>query len=279
VAEWSMTFYKRCQTAWAESNSLVCVGLDPEPGRTPSPLETLGKQQRVLAFCKGIIDATAAYAAAFKPQIAHFAAQSAEPVLAEVCAYIRTQYPKKLIILDAKRGDIGSTAKHYVAEAFERYEADAVTLSPYMGHDSIAPFLDQPGRGVFLLCRTSNAGGADLQDLPLANGRKVYEQIAHLASTRWNAGDNVGLVVGATVPADLAAIRVQAPELPLLIPGIGAQGGDLAATLRAGLTPEGGVFINASRSIIYASESENWQAAAAQAAQTLQDAINAQRQP
>lgn len=278
VAEWSMSFYKRCQASWAESSSLLCVGLDPEPGRLPLPLQATPKQEGVLQFCKGIIDATAPFACAFKPQIAHFAAQSAEPVLLELCRYVRAQYPGKLIILDAKRGDIGSTAKHYVTEAFERYGADAVTLSPYMGQDSIAPFLADPNKGVFLLCRTSNAGGADLQDLPLANGRKVYEEIAHLASAAWNGAENLGLVVGATVPSDLAAIRVHAPSLPLLIPGIGAQGGDLAATLKAGLTPAGGVFINASRSIIYASEGDDWLTAAASAAQGLRDAIETERQ-
>lgn len=272
-----MSFYRRCQTHWAEASSLLCVGLDPEPGRIPGPLQALPPHQALLAFCQEIIHATAPYAVAFKPQIAHFAAQGAERVLEQICGFIRSQHPSKLIILDAKRGDIGSTARHYAAEAFVRYGADAVTLSPYLGFDSLEPFLTEPDRGVFLLCRTSNTGGADLQDLALANGRRVFEQVAHLAATAWNAQGNVGLVVGATTPQSLAAVRALAPELPLLIPGIGAQGGDLTATLRAGLTPTGGLFINASRSILYASEGADWQEAAGREARTLRDAIQGER--
>ncbi len=273
VSKCRMSFYKRCQSIWADSHALVCVGLDPEPGRLPEPLRQVNSTDAVYAFCTGIVDATAHAAAAFKPQIAHFAAQGGEQVLERVCEYIRQRHPDKLIILDAKRGDIGSTARHYATEAFSRYQADAVTLSPYMGFDSITPFLERPDRGVFLLCRTSNAGGADLQDLPLNNGRRLYEQVAHLAASAWNEHQNIGLVVGATVPEDLAAVRVQAPALPILVPGIGAQGGDLRAVLKAGRTPSGGLFINASRSIIYASEGGDWQAAAQQAASSLLAAI------
>ncbi|MEY2775910.1 MAG: putative orotidine 5-phosphate decarboxylase [Pseudomonadota bacterium] len=253
------------------------MGLDPEPGRLPAPLRGVSTADAVFEFCRGIVDATAPFAAAFKPQIAHFAAQGAEAALEHLCHYIRDQHPSMLIILDVKRGDIGSTAKHYVTEAYSRYGADAATLSPYMGFDSIEPFLSQPDKGVFLLCRTSNAGGADLQDLPLLNGRRVFEQVAHLASAQWNALENLGLVVGATVPSDLASVRALAPTLPLLVPGIGAQGGNLSATLKAGLTPSGGLFINASRSIIYASESHDWQEAAAREARALRDAIEAER--
>jgi len=277
VAEWSMSFYNRCQSRWTEADSLLCVGLDPEPGRLPVPLKDLPSDQAIFEFCKGIVDATAPFAAAFKPQIAHFSAQGAEPVLQEVCRYIRQTQPAMLIILDAKRGDIGNTARHYATEAFQRYQADAVTLSPYMGFDSIEPFLDQPERGVFLLCRTSNAGGADLQDLALANGRRLFEQVALLCATEWSAQQNLGLVVGATVPDDIARVRQFAPQTPLLVPGIGAQGGDLAAALRAGCTPSGGLFVNASRSILYASIGEDWQQAAAREARTLRDAIQGER--
>jgi orotidine-5'-phosphate decarboxylase len=242
---------------------MLCVGLDPEPSRFPQSLRTLEPKAATEAFCRGIVDATAPFACAFKPQIAHFAALGAEAVLERLGQWVKAQYPKHLWILDAKRGDIGSTAQHYATEAFDRYGADAVTLSPYMGTDSLAPFLSHRDKGVFLLCRTSNPGGDDIQMQTLQSGERVFEMIARLAATRWNTGGQIGLVVGATYPTEVQRVRAIAPDLPLLIPGIGAQGGDLQATVAAAATPTGGMFINSSRAILYASAADDWQVAAA----------------
>jgi orotidine-5'-phosphate decarboxylase len=189
------------------------------------------------------------------------------------------------VILDAKRGDIGSTAEQYAREAFERYQADAVTLSPFMGFDSVEPFLRHAGKGVILLCRTSNPGGDDLQAQVLEGGERVYERIARLAAGPWNRNGQVGLVVGATYPAEVARVRELAPTLPLLIPGVGAQGGDAAATVRAGwrgtLGPGGGwvstgpIIVNSSRAVLYASAGADF----AQAARRVAEATRAQLLP
>ncbi|MEY3669759.1 MAG: orotidine 5-phosphate decarboxylase [Pseudomonadota bacterium] len=252
---------------------MLCVGLDPEPSRFPQGLSGLDRKAATEAFCRGIVEATAPFACAFKPQIAHFAALGAEDVLARLSHWVKATYPRHLWILDAKRGDIGSTAQHYATEAFDRYGADAVTLSPYMGTDSLAPFLQYPDKGVFLLCRTSNPGGDDIQMQTLASGERVFEHIARLAATRWNEGGHMGLVVGATYPAEVKKVRTIAPDLPLLIPGVGAQGGDLQATVAAAATASGGMFINSSRAILYASAADNWQEAAAAEAQKTRLAI------
>lgn len=268
-----MSFIQRCTQAWLVRKSMLCVGLDPEPSRYPKELQSREPREATEAFCKGIIQATASHTCAFKPQIAHFAAIGAEAVLERLGQWIKTEYPEHLWILDAKRGDIGSTAQHYATEAFHRYGADAVTLSPYMGTDSLEPFLGYRDKGIFLLCRTSNPGGDDLQMQTLQSGERVFEYIARLAAHRWNAHGQTGLVVGATYPAELARVRAIAPTLPLLIPGIGAQGGDLQATVAAAATPSGGIFVNSSRAILYASAGTDWQRAAAQEARITQAAL------
>jgi orotidine-5'-phosphate decarboxylase len=261
--------------AWARSGSLLCVGLDPDPTRLPGHLA--GRPDAVLAFCTAIVDATADLVCAFKPQIAYFAAQRAEDQLEALIAHIHAAHPGVPVVLDAKRGDIGSTAEQYAREAFERYRADAVTVNPYMGFDSLEPWLAHPGRGVILLCRTSNPGGADLQALEVG-GEPLYERVARLAAGPWNQGGELGLVVGATVPAELARVRALAPELPLLVPGIGAQGGDVAATVAAGCDARGaGMMINSSRAILYAGRDETFAAAAREAARSTRDQINACR--
>jgi orotidine-5'-phosphate decarboxylase len=235
--------------AWARSDSLLCVGLDPDPARFPRHLA--GAPDAILRFCTAIVDATADLACAFKPQIAYFAAHRAEDQLEALIAHIHARHPGVPVVLDAKRGDIGSTAEQYAREVFERYDADAVTVSPYMGFDSVEPLLAHPGRGVILLCRTSNPGGA------------------------WNRGGELGLVVGATVPAELARVREIAPTLPLLVPGVGAQGGDVEATVRAGRTADGtGMMINSSRAILYAGAGEDFAEAARRVAIETRDAIN-----
>jgi orotidine-5'-phosphate decarboxylase len=266
------SFTLSLRQSWARSDSMLCVGLDPDPARLPRALQ--GRPDAILRFCTAIVDATADLVCAFKPQIAYFAAQRAEEQLEALIAHIHSRHPGVPVVLDAKRGDIGSTAEQYAREAFERYRADAVTVNPYMGFDSIEPWLAHAGRGVILLCRTSNPGGADLQALDVG-GERLYERLARLAAGPWNRGGELGLVVGATVPAELARVRELAPGLPLLVPGIGAQGGDVAATVAAGAAADGyGMMINSSRAILYAGGGENFADAARQAARLTRDEIN-----
>ena len=272
-----MNFISQLQTAWQDNNSLLCVGLDPAPEKLPLHLRERPIEQAFTEFCIAIIDATAAYACAFKPQIAYFAAHRAEAALETIIQYSRTHYPHIPVILDAKRGDIGSTAEQYAIEAFERYRADAVTVNPYMGFDSVQPYLAYPDKGVIILCRTSNAGGSDLQFLQVGN-TPLYQVVAHKVAHEWNTSGQCALVVGATFPNEIKEVREIVGDMPLLIPGIGAQGGDLAATMVAGQTANGtGVMINSSRAIIYASAGEDFAQVAAQVARETQQAINALR--
>ena len=272
-----MNFISQLQTAWQDNNSLLCVGLDPAPEKLPLHLRERPIEQAFTEFCIAIIDATATYACAFKPQIAYFAAHRAEAALETIIQYSRTHYPHIPVILDAKRGDIGSTAEQYAIEAFERYRADAVTVNPYMGFDSVQPYLAYPDKGVIILCRTSNAGGSDLQFLQVGN-TPLYQVVAHKVAHEWNTSGQCALVVGATFPNEIKEVRDIVGDMPLLIPGIGAQGGDLAATMQAGQTSMGtGVMINSSRAIIYASTGEDFAQVAAQVARETQQAINALR--
>lgn len=264
--------------AGTRNASLLCVGLDPEPQRLPGALR--GDAHRLYDFCAAIVDATCDLVCAFKPQIAYFAAHGAEDQLERLMQHLRANAPHVPVILDAKRGDIGSTAEQYAKEAFERYGADAVTLSPFMGFDSIEPYLRYHGKGAFLLCRTSNPGGDDLQAQRLASvpGQPLlYEHVAAQAQGPWNKNGQLGLVVGATYPEEIARVRALAPTLPLLIPGVGAQGGDAAATVRAGLTERGTIIVNSSRAVLYASDGDDYAAAARRAAQATRDALNAAR--
>lgn len=274
-----MTFTEKLSAAWAANNSLLCIGLDPDVAKFPAQLR--GQPDAIAQFCKAIIDASADTACAFKPQIAYFAAQRAEDQLENICAYLRENHPQIPIVLDAKRGDIGATAEQYAREAFERYGADAVTVNPYMGYDSIAPYLEWADRGVIVLCRTSNPGGSDLQFLNLA-GRPLYQHVAHLVAEKWNRNGQCALVVGATFPGELAQVRNIVGDMPLLVPGIGAQGGDIEATVNAGKTAAGtGMMINSSRAILYAtpaSADEDFAQAARRVALETRDAINRFRQ-
>ena len=262
-----MTFIDLLRAAERQNQSLLCVGLDPEPARFP--LHLRGDASKIFDFCAAIVDATADLAIAFKPQIAYFAAHRAEDQLERLVAHMRRTAAHVPVILDAKRGDIGSTAEQYAIEAFERYGADAVTLSPFMGFDSVTPYLKHHGKGAFLLCRTSNPGGDDFQSQRLADvaGQpRLYEHIASLAQGPWNLNGQLGLVVGATYPTEIERVRALAPTLPLLIPGVGAQGGDAAATVRAGWRPDAPIVVNSSRAILYASENADFAAAAREAA-------------
>jgi orotidine-5'-phosphate decarboxylase len=277
-----MNFIDMLSAAERHNASMLCVGLDPEPTKFPDRYK--GDANKIYDFCAAIVDATADLAIAFKPQIAYFAAHRAEGQLERLMAHMRRVAPQVPIILDAKRGDIGSTAEQYAIEAFERYGADAVTLSPFMGWDSVAPYLKYHDKGAFLLCRTSNPGGDDLQNQRLTSidGQPLlYEHVAQLAQGPWNLNGQLGLVVGATYPKEIERVRELAPTLPLLIPGVGAQGGDAVATVKAGLrladgATTGPIIVNSSRAILYASNGDDFAQAArnvaVQTRQTLQDA-------
>jgi len=270
-----MTFTEHLARAEQANDSMLCVGLDPDPSRFPPPWQ--GDSRRIFDFCGAIVDATKDLVIAFKPQIAYFAAHRAEDQLERLIAHIHAVAPDVPVILDAKRGDVGSTAEQYACEVFQRYRADAVTLSPFLGYDSIEPYLRFPGKGVIVLCRTSNPGGDDLQAQRLASGDRVYEHIARLAGGAWNTGGQLGLVVGATYPAEIERVRALAPTLPLLIPGIGAQGGDAAATVRAGWRGAGGratapIIVSSSRAVLYAGQNVEQGAGFAQAARGVAQA-------
>ena len=271
-----MTFLERLQAAQLRNGSMLCVGLDPEPARFPAELNA--NAARIFDFCARIADATGDLVIAFKPQIAYFAAHRAEPQLEQLMRHLRADWPHVPVILDAKRGDIGSTAEQYAREAFERYGADAVTLSPFMGFDSVQPYLKYPDKGAFLLCRTSNPGGDDLQNQRLASVQGqplLYEHVARLAQGPWNLNGQLGLVVGATYPAEIERVRKLAPTVPLLIPGVGAQGGDAAATVRAGWRANAPIVVNSSRAILYASGGIDFEAAARAEALRTRDLLQA----
>ncbi|HLR78599.1 MAG TPA: orotidine-5'-phosphate decarboxylase [Burkholderiaceae bacterium] len=270
----SLTFSQKLESAWTRMDSQLMVGLDPDPERFPEDIRW--RADAIYTFCRAIVDATADVVCGFKPQIAYFAAQRAEDQLEALCRYIRQAYPHLVIVLDAKRGDIGSTASQYAREAFERYQADAVTVNPYMGFDSVEPYLEFSEKGLIILCRTSNPGGADLQSLDVGDGVPLYLHVAGLVADRWNTNGQCALVVGATYPDEIARVRSRVGDMPLLIPGIGAQGGDIAATVRAGRNSSGrGMLINSSRAILYASAGTDWREAAARVARSTRDAINA----
>ena len=278
-----MNFIDKLHAAERAHQSLLCVGLDPDPAKLPGAWR--GRPDHIFDFCARIVDATADLVIAFKPQIAYFAAHRAEAQLERLMDHMRANAPAVPIILDAKRGDIGSTAEQYAIEAFERYGADAVTLSPFMGFDSVQPYLAHAGKGAFLLCRTSNPGGDDLQNQRLASvpGQPLlYEHVAQLAQGPWNLNGQLGLVVGATYPAEIERVRQLAPTLPLLIPGVGAQGGDALATVRAGYRQHEGrtsgpIIVNSSRAILYASSNDDFDQAARREALKTRQVLEAAR--
>jgi len=278
--EGSMAFMQALKSRWQSADSLVCVGLDPEPARFPARFA--GDPDAVFAFCRAIVDATAGYACAFKPQIAHFAALGAEDALQRLIAHVHAAHPAVPVILDSKRGDIGSTAQQYAREAFGRYAADAVTVNPYLGRDSVQPFLDHADKGVVILCRTSNPGAGDLQDLVIqadgGAGRPLYQHVAEKIAREWNGHGNCALVVGATWPEQLREVRAIVGDVPFLVPGVGAQGGDVAAVVGNAKTSDGtGLIVSSSRAILYASDGEDFAEAAAGAARALRDEINRYR--
>jgi orotidine-5'-phosphate decarboxylase len=268
-------FIEQLTRAWERSDSLACVGLDPEIERFPRHIAA--EPSPIFQFNKAIIDATADLVCAYKPQFAHYAAYEAEDQLERTIEYIHKAHPGVPVILDAKRGDVGNTAERYAIEAFERYGADAVTVNPYLGGDALEPFLRHAHKGVVILCRTSNPGARDLQDCVIG-ARKLYQVVAKLAAERWNSRGNCLLVVGATYPGDLGEVRALVGEMPLLVPGVGAQRGDVAQVVQNGQTARGtGLIISSSRRILYASAGEDFASAARAATQQLRAQINLSR--
>jgi orotidine-5'-phosphate decarboxylase len=263
-------FHEQLARSWTAGRSLLCVGLDPDPASFPTPLDR--GHDAVLRFCKEIVDATADLVCAFKPQIAYFASQREERALEALCTYIRETYPDVTLILDAKRGDIGSTAEHYAREVFGRYHAHAATVNPYLGRDAVAPFFAHGG-GVIALCRTSNPGGDDLQSLD-CEGQPLYVRVAEMVAKEWTDDGDCGVVVGATHPQELRIVRDTVGDLPILVPGVGVQQGDPRAAVEAGKSPDGrGLIVSSSRAILYAGSGDDFADAARAAALELQQAL------
>ncbi|MCF6174664.1 MAG: orotidine-5'-phosphate decarboxylase [Victivallaceae bacterium] len=270
-----MNFIEQLNNIWKKNNSLVCVGLDPDLSKMPECVKA--HQYPIFDFNKAIIDATADLVCAYKPQAAYYAGQNADDQLAMTIDYLKENYSEVPVILDVKRGDIGSTAEMYAKEAFERYQADAVTVNPYMGIDTLKPFLDWSDKGVIILCRTSNPSSAEIQEL-VADDKEIYKHVAGYANSSWNYNNNVLLVIGATYPAELGEVRNLCPDMPFLVPGVGAQGGDVEQVITNGATADGnGLIINSSRGIIYAGSNEKFADASRQATLALRDMINQYR--
>lgn len=267
-----MTFLEKLDAAVTQNNSLLCVGLDPDVDKLP-----IG--QDVVSFNQAIIDATADLVCAFKPNSAFYEARGAAGIteLKQTCTYIHEKYPDIPIILDFKRADIGNTNNYYAQFAFEELGVDAVTIQPYLGQEAVQAFLDYSDKGIIVLCRTSNAGAGEFQDL-LVDGRKLYMQVAENVATKWNTNGNCLLVVGATYPDELAEVRRIVGDMPILLPGVGAQGGDVEAALQAGLNNAGrGLIINSSRGVLYASAGEDFAEASRTVAEQTRDEINKYR--
>lgn len=270
----NMNFNEQLIRVQNKQHSLVCVGLDPDLKKLPAIC--LSQTKPIFAFNKAIIDACAELVCAFKPQIAYYAAERAESQLEDTISYIKENYPHIPVILDAKRGDIGATATQYAREAFERYQADALTVNPYMGFDTIEPYLEYTNKGVIILCHTSNPGAALLQEKAVSGeGYLLFEYVAKEAKKLYDQGAQISLVVGATVPNEIKMVRDIVDDMPLLVPGLGAQGGDLQATLENGLgKTQPALILNNSRAIIFAGHDENFAQASQQACALMRNQIN-----
>ena len=275
-----MKFLDKLLAVSRQQNSLICVGLDPEADRLPSQLQSMSVPRAVTYFCQAIIEATSPYACAFKPNLAFFEVLGPEGmyVFQDVIKAVPEQIP---IIVDAKRGDLGNTSRNYAAAIFDVYGCDAVTVNPYLGYDSVAPFLAYKEKGVFFVCRTSNPSARDFQDLRVSEGngqkRFLYEEIAKRVQL-WNESGNCGLVVSATYPRELDIIRSMCPDMPILIPGVGEQGGNLEASIMVGVDIAGErAIISVSRAIIYAHCSDDYAVSAANEALKLRNRINEAR--
>jgi orotidine-5'-phosphate decarboxylase len=267
-----LNFIEKLEKTTQKNNSLVCVGLDTD-------LKLMPEKMGILAFNKAIIDATSDLVCAYKPNLAFYEALGDEGMdaLKQTVKYIPEGIP---VIADGKRADIGNTSRAYAIALFDIMGYDAATVNPYLGYDAVEPFLQYKDKGIIILCRTSNAGAKDFQSLlcQTQEGMKPLYEIVAVKAGEWNKNHNIGLVVGATYPEELKTIRRMHPDMPLLIPGIGAQGGDVAATVKNGLSPKGDrAIINSSRGIIHASKGPDFAEAARKAALTLRDEINRYR--
>ncbi len=271
------TFSAKLTDLQVKNNSLVCVGLDSDLSRLPAHLQ--GKKDAQFTFNKAIIDATASLVSCYKPNSAFYESAGEAGIwqLKLTCEYLREQYPEIPIILDAKRADIGSSNGGYVSFAYDYLEVDAITLHPYLGKEALQPFLEKTEKGTIVLCRTSNPGSGELQSL-MVDGVPLYQHLAKTVTSDWNKNNNCMLVVGATYPEEIAAVRQIVGDMTLLVPGIGAQGGDLEKTLKAGLNSAGaGLIINSSRGILFASSTEDFPEVAQSETRRLRDAINSYR--
>ncbi|GAC1503584.1 MAG: orotidine-5'-phosphate decarboxylase [Candidatus Saccharimonadales bacterium] len=273
-----MTFLEKLDMAISKNNSLVCIGLDPDVDKMPASIRQ--HDQSLFEFNKAIISATADLVCAYKPNTAFYERHGADGIneLYLTCRYIENKYPDIPIILDFKRGDIGNTNKYYAEFAFDYLAVDAVTIQPYQGRTAVQPFLDFKEKGIIVICRTSNQGAGEFQDLDI-DGSKLYIQVAKRVINKWNDNKNCLLVVGATKPRELAELRRSLYDNTVfLVPGIGAQGGDIGLTLNSGLNSNNrGLIISVSRSIIYAGDNDNFQAAARLETLRLNDQINKYR--
>jgi orotidine-5'-phosphate decarboxylase len=273
-----MTFLQKLASAEKNNNSLLCVGLDPDLAKLPKLFQD--QTDALLNFNTAIVDVTADLVCGFKVNIAFYEALGADGInqLAKTCVYIREKYPELPILLDAKRADIGNTNNGYADLAFKYLQADAITLQPYLGGEALQPFFDHAEKGMIILCRTSNDGAAEFQDLKV-EGRPLYEHVAEAVATKWNANNNCLLVVGATYPEEMKTIRkIVGPDIIFLVPGVGAQGGDVAALMQAGLGPnKNELVINSSRAVLYASSGEDFAEAARKEALRTRDEINKYR--
>ena len=271
-----MTAFELLSRAWTTTNSLLCVGLDTDPAKLPQSL--IDDKDSVFLFNKAIVNATHEFVCCYKLQFAFYGAAGREHDLERTIQYIKNSYPNIPLILDSKRSDIGNTCEMYAKEAFVRYGAHMVTVNPYLGSDCVLPFLAFQDNAALILCKTSNSGARDFQDLD-CGGKKLYLRIAEHVAGHWNARKNLGLVVGATYPAELAEIRAAiGDDIPILLPGIGAQGGDVGAAVKNGRNRHGnGLMINSSRGIIYKSSGDDFADAARAEARRLSDEINQYR--
>jgi len=270
------TFLERLRSAARTNESWLCIGLDPDPALAPSEILTDDAAEWVPRFLGGIVDATRDLVCCYKPNIAFFEALGlpGQQALRLVVKALPSDIP---VLIDAKRGDTPQTMLAYARALFDELGADAVTVNPYLGRDSLEPFFDYPDKCVFVVCKTSNPGSGEIQDLVVEGSEPLFVRVARRAMA-WDKHGTLGLVVGATYPADVATVRGVAPVAPILLPGVGAQAGDLERSVQAGLDADGGgTLVNASRTVLYASSGSNWQAAARSEAENLRSAINAAR--
>lgn len=274
----SSSFFNLLLSRWESTNSLLCIGLDPDLSKMPSSFRDEKKplDERLFAFNKAVITATHDLVCCYKPQAAFYEQYGVSGLnaLYKTVAYIHEAFPEIPVLFDAKRGDIGSTAEAYAISVFDSLRADGVTINPYLGKDSVQPFLDRKEKGIFILAKTSNSGSSDFQNKSV-EGMPLYEYVATIVCTKWNSNQNCGLVVGATYPEELRKVRTIIRDMTLLIPGIGAQGGNIQKTVTAGKNAEGtGMIISSSRAILYASVGEDFPEAARHVAKDTNEEIN-----